>query len=136
MSLNWDITRVKGDPKEWTPEQNDSTTVIIWATMVIGMGEITEANAQDFWLRLDMYQKVTGGWTPAVTPADVRRLIGLRTNVSKETDAAFRRRMAEISADRSRVAWNAPVPGTPEHRQAQIDAGMERKRESRRAEEA
>lgn len=105
MSLNWDITRVKGDPKEWTPEQNDSTTVIIWATMVIGMGEITEANAQDFWLRLDMYQKVTGGWTPAVTPADVRRLIGLRTNVSKETDAAFRRRMAEISADRSRVAW-------------------------------
>ena len=77
MSLNWDITRVKGDPKEWTPEQNDSTTVIIWATMVIGMGEITEANAQDFWLRLDMYPKVTGGWTPAVTPADVRRLIGL-----------------------------------------------------------
>lgn len=123
MSLNYDLSKVKDskdlhivagtDDNGTYYKLSPATEAIVFATMVIGWGEITEANAPDFWVRLDMYQKVAGGLlandkdTIWLTPEDVTRHIGLSTNVFPKTSTAtFRARMQEVSADRSDRAWS------------------------------
>ena len=120
MSLNWDMANVTDrDEIAFTPVDADGNRQMMWwaetiifATMPIGLGEITAKNAEEFWYRIDMYQKVAGGLAsgpdgPAmIEPGHVRSLIGLRTNVfPASTLAQFAKRMREISQDRSRSAW-------------------------------
>jgi hypothetical protein len=96
MSLNWDLTRIADHESVcWVPEYegstyrtlNDITEHLIWSTITVGMGEITDANWEEFFTRERMAWHVYGGIK--VTPADVRAHIGLRTNVTPITTAKF-----------------------------------------------
>ncbi len=112
MSLNWDLTKIKNQDQlcwEKDDEGNDKlnpvTESLIWLTMGVGYGGITEDNASDFYSRVAMYEKLFGTmlsyWKDSkkisvpITPEDVHSHIGLRTNVSKDTDASFRKRIVE-----------------------------------------
>lgn len=78
------------------------TETLIFATMMIGMSRITEANVDKFSLRIAQHQAAAGplmrGWDEAasefvgvpVTDADVRAHIGLSTNASAKTDARWK----------------------------------------------
>lgn len=112
MSLDWDLTKIE-NRQEVCWEKNDDgsdklnpvTESLIWLTMAIDMGVITEENQSDFYCRVAMYEKLFGTmlshWKDGkkisvpITPEDVHSHIGLRTNVSKGTDAAFRKRIVE-----------------------------------------
>lgn len=98
MALHFDLTRVNPLTK-----RDGVTDTLIFATMIVGMGEITEKNAAEFWDRLDLIQHLNGPLmdgtdsegksTPvAVTFEDVQNHIGLRTNVALETWAKFLKR--------------------------------------------
>jgi hypothetical protein len=73
--------------------------------MGIGMGSITEDNQSDFYCRVVMYEKLFGTmlsyWKDSkkvsvpITPEDIHNHVGLTTNVSKDTDASFRKRIVE-----------------------------------------
>lgn len=108
MSLDWNLE----DIKDWETvtrtedgTMNPVTHALIMSTMGVGMGSITEANADEFAWRLDLYQHWFGALlvdvedgeftAHVVSPAEVRQHIGLHTNVSLETRARWLKRMSE-----------------------------------------
>ncbi len=122
MSLNWNLENIKDQenlcwewrkpyPSEGTPKDanedglvermNGVTNGLIWSTIFVGIGEITEDNVGEFAARLKVYQEVNGdllvgkdektgksGPVP-ITTEDVVAHIGLRCNVSYESDTQF-----------------------------------------------
>lgn len=103
MSLNFDTT--KCNPPIPTDE-NDTTLreVLIFATMFLGISDLTEKNAAEFYARIHLNELAFGGmrnrslegggFEPVlVTPAEVRRWIGLHTNASTLTRAQFLKKM-------------------------------------------
>lgn len=101
MSLNWDITKVH-DTESLT--ENDRVTLdsLIWASIPVGIAEITEDNAYEFYTRLAYYERVAGagrhkdGESIYMQPGDVKRFIGLKTNVSRKTKTVFQRDMFDF----------------------------------------
>jgi len=99
--------------------QNPVTTTLIHATMAVGLGSITEANAQQFYARLATYERLFGafmyrgtdwpeGQGPEITAEEVIAHIGLACNVSDETDSKWSKRMMEHAlSDWTRVFTRA-----------------------------
>lgn len=99
MSLNYDLTAVKDrDESEMGVAVTDA---LIWATMGVGMDAITEENKDEFFCRLHIYEQVFGSWISMrgddgkaepynMKYEDVCKHIGLKTNASRLTDAAFK----------------------------------------------
>jgi len=90
MALTIDLSRIanhettcftgEGDARKWT----DTTHTIAFLTMGVDLGEITEANAEEFYIRAcficDLYGgNSRDGGVPSI--ADIRAHIGLRSNV-------------------------------------------------------
>lgn len=112
MSLDWDLTKINNNTEvcwekneDGTDKLNPVTESLIWLTMGISMGSITEDNQSDFYCRVAVYEKLFGTmlsyWKDSkkvsvpITPEDIHNHIGLTTNVSKDTDASFRKRIIE-----------------------------------------
>lgn len=96
MALTWKLTSITDyESVCWLPEYEGSTyktlnpvtEYLIFSTMSVGMGEITEANWEEFYAREVLQWHVYGGLK--VTPEQVRQHIGLKTNASPITKAAF-----------------------------------------------
>ena len=98
MSLNWDVTRVKNSDEVCFVERDGETHLspvtndLIWLTLGIGIGEITEKTAHEFYTRMlchwgiDNYSKKERrvAWDYIVAH------IGLSTNVfPKESSAKW-----------------------------------------------
>lgn len=75
MALTYDLREVKDfDKLDW-----DITQSLIFQTMSIGLHEITEDNADEFWLRIMLTARLFG--YPAVATRDeVWERVGLKTN--------------------------------------------------------
>lgn len=120
MALNWSIADVKdthllhntkregddeppfpkGSDEDWEGDRQwEITDAIIWATMAVDIGEIKESNYEEFYARLKMVEKVYGGRPYQITLADLKRRIGLGTNVITTTPAAFANRMKKTLVD-------------------------------------
>ncbi len=118
MSLNWSIEEVENfeekcfeqryvaEAKQTQRMLKPVTNALVWSTMGVGIGEITEKNWRDFAYRLDLYQTLFGPLLSEVdddgkakprplTPLEVRDHIGLHTNVSIETFHRWLRRMVD-----------------------------------------
>jgi hypothetical protein len=136
MSLNWNLEKIENNKELcWTPQipspsdgvkpedldengqivmMNPVTNALIWATISVKLGKITEENAAEFYSRLTFTQRVNGGaflydykdgerseyW---ITPQDVRDHIGLTCNVSDETRAKF---LGGFQMDLERLEWD------------------------------
>ncbi len=100
MSLNWDLTKIKnfkevcylegGNDKEGF-EHKPATHNLIWATMAITMGEITEKNYLEFYTRISLWDRMHNFSNDSrITIKQVHQHIGLTTNVfPKKTNAAW-----------------------------------------------
>lgn len=124
MSLDFDVSRVKnfdvltsipnpygqknedGTPKlSWHPV----TDALIWATMAIGMNNITEKNWIEFFQRIRAIERVSGAYVNRpnvtsrfdpkgfITPLEVYSHIGLHTNASSLSLAKFREHLYSLS---------------------------------------
>lgn len=108
MSLNWDLTAVKDRREvcfkdtyehERYGDMKSGSYQLIELTMIVGINKITEANHDEFFIRLRMYERVCGlclwrtdddGKRHSVLTADlVKAHVGLRTNASTKTKAQF-----------------------------------------------
>jgi hypothetical protein len=73
---------------------------MIWTTLGVGLGSITEKNAAEFYARAKINDLI---WdipkAHRVSLEDVRQHIGLKTNVSDETRAQWLRRIVGGKAD-------------------------------------
>jgi hypothetical protein len=95
------------------------TTGVVHMCMATGIGEITSANAEEWFARAYAWERVYGSMMHEfpdgpegerrdryMTPEDVQRYIGLTTNVfPKRTDAEFRKQLAGHLKDRARYVW-------------------------------
>lgn len=86
----------EGDDRTHAIRLNPVTSVLIFATMSVMMGSITEKNWQEFYARLYMRETALGammrdgaGLPVKVTPEQVRAHIGLTTNVRVESAGKF-----------------------------------------------
>lgn len=111
MSLNWNIGSIKDHKTVCTiiAEKDDEmrgvkagdellnpiTSTLIWTTLAVDMGEITEKNAAEFYDRYVFANRVCGVTSEDVTLDDVKRHIGLSTNVSTKTAKTWGGRVFE-----------------------------------------
>lgn len=106
MALSYDLTAIadwsdlnKG--AEWS-----KTEALIFATMSIGMNEITAENAGEFYARIKMLEGAIDSFVSVIedgefrsyffTVEDITRRIGLSTNAGTETRTKFLGRMFKI----------------------------------------
>jgi len=118
MSLNWDISRVRNSeelcylPDSEEPDKfklNVVTDALIWHTMYIGLGSITEKNAPEFFLRCEMWADAVGDpiyqFTDngkegiRLTYQDIISHIGLSTNVIDESKTKFLNKIYNIKKE-------------------------------------
>ena len=112
MSLNWDCTKIKDfDTWGWVKDAdgdevlNPITGRLIWLTMVVDMGNITDKNADEFYVRTCMLNShFQPGIGEGLTREDVHRHIGLKTNVCNETRKGFlRNRMKRLEREMANI---------------------------------
>lgn len=110
MSLNWNLSAIRdqselcwravgGTNEDGSPwvELNPVTHALIWATIFVDLGKITDSNAADFHCRLRLWTKLHGplmsdGYEPTLD--DVRAHIGLTTNVADKRTDVWAKRVA------------------------------------------
>lgn len=130
MSLNWNVEKVSEqvrliqDPDSNEMVMNPVTNALIWATMEVGIGEITSRNAKEFYIRLHAWELALGSYLKAcdedgnrkdylLTPTDVVNHIGLSTNVAYENATTFKnklmRNLLRIAGDRWDTAQRAAL---------------------------
>ena len=116
MALHWDVTKVKNNAKVcWSVCKADNraaglkagetymtsvTSALIHITMSVGIGFITTANAAEFWARLRFLMELDN-WSKEsrLKWTDVQAHIGLVTNVSLDTRAAWSKRISKSILD-------------------------------------
>ena len=83
MALNWNLNAIKNkeDVCYNGDHLNPLTEGLIWATIVVGLGKITEENAEEFYHRLQFVTKVEQDCAD-ITLTTIREHIGLKTNVT------------------------------------------------------
>lgn len=114
MALHFDYSKVKTLPNGDDPKQQPRDEfkwhpvgdAIVWATLVIGVSEITAKNYQQVFERLSLYQRITGPLLEYaddvkvyVTLEDVQAFIGLSTNAGRMTDAEWLKHAASLGRD-------------------------------------
>jgi hypothetical protein len=114
MSLNWNVSNIKDseavcffhyqEDGEAQRRLTQSTEKLIFLTMVVGLGRITESNYQEFYKRIALFERLRGcvrvkksdcgGFVDdPYTLEDIRLHIGLVVNVSDEKPDAWRKRI-------------------------------------------
>ena len=100
MSLNYDLTACDHDAihdgDEWQPFVQP---IIIFASMAVGIGQITDDNYLEFWQRLNMFERIHD--LQPLTPLEhVFAMVGLRTNVfPTESRAKWLKRVVSSEMD-------------------------------------
>ena len=117
MALNWDIREVANQKEVcWIGEGdqyrlNPVTDAVIWYTLALDIGDLSEANLDEFVFRMRTYDRLfspllTGpdGEDRKLTYAEVRAHVGLHTNVSKVARNSWMKRMiANFSLETDRL---------------------------------
>lgn len=116
MSLSYDLTAI--DRRFWhadeaTEEVKEVTNTMIWATIAVDMGAITEKNWEEFAERLEAYQQLRGAlmqrWDGSaiadrpLTAEEVRERIGLKTNVTTTTKRQFQAKLDRLKKEAARA---------------------------------
>jgi hypothetical protein len=95
----------------WTQRDCDMLDKLIWGTMVVDMGEITDANIGEWLFRMRLGDRMMGGdgyFTMkyerkkrfAITAAHLRKFVGLKTNVSTITRAQWLKKALAQASER------------------------------------
>ena len=111
MALHWDLTKIVGEDATATEDACVITDALIWATMHVGLNQITDENIEKFATRLTVWERTVGAsvinadGTPAyITFIELQQRIGLATNASALTDAAFRKKvMSHLEEQAQRI---------------------------------
>jgi hypothetical protein len=102
MSLNWNIEQVKDNKQVcWLEDgqMNPVTHTLIYSTISVGLGSITDKNLDEFVARFRIIEKLHGpliwrdGKESLLTDEEITAHVGLYCNVSNETRAQWARRI-------------------------------------------
>ena len=98
MPLDWN-TQASNPPLPQDENEEIVQNTLLHLTMIVGINNITEATWQEFYARCVVLEKLNGSYMRRkkksgledrpITPEDVKRWIGMRTNASTMTRAQF-----------------------------------------------
>ena len=120
MALHYDYSKIKESTKTWEPDENwdgdgeplgqmtEVLHTLIWTTMSIGMGEITEENWKAFYTRMKLIgsdrsllrRDKDGNYTVPISSQEVKDHIGLMTNADTLTKLQFLKRAYRVVNER------------------------------------
>ena len=129
MALHWELSKIhdyeevcfieatEDDPSNGVEKGdrllNPLTNTLIWASISVELGGITEANADQWYARLRVVQKLFGtlmihgdGTPHEITADEVRAHIGLSVNVSPVTDMKWRTKQMNYALNDGVQIWN------------------------------
>ena len=96
MALHWDVTKVDNFEEVLNKDNWPITNTVIWASMAVDMQGITDKNWREFYARIRLCEKLHGTYLKGedmepypITPAHIKRLIGLKVNVAHKPRAAW-----------------------------------------------
>jgi hypothetical protein len=95
MALHTNISNCTNWEELNTDANYPMTERIYFVTLVTDLGEITDTNYGEFYARTKVYGLITGD--NSITLEDVKRRIGLTTNVSNRTTSQFLKRMSDLA---------------------------------------
>lgn len=101
MSLNWDISKVE-NYKEKSDKNWNVLESLIWYSLSIGLGKITQHNVDEWLYRINRSILENGG-TDFWKREWIEMFIGLRTNVSTATATEFNQVMKKSHPERYKV---------------------------------
>lgn len=131
MSLNFDLSAVKTrlgdrwDEVTTSPETRDLpegqqkwhpvTDTLIWMSMAVDLGKITEANVDEWCFRIGLINRITGKpnlrgslGVYTLTRKDIENHIGMTTNVTTKTRSSWLTRIFKPgSVDSNKVSLQA-----------------------------
>lgn len=102
MSLSWNVENIKNYKEVcWLEDGklNPVTNALIWSTISVGLGSITDKNLDEFVARFRIIEKLHGptiyrdGKEAQLTDEEIAAHVGLYCNVSNETRAQWARRI-------------------------------------------
>lgn len=91
MSLNWNAQ----DAPNWDKIDPSRRESVIFGTMFLGVNPITEDNHEEFYKRHVKFYHAQG-WEPFLTLEDAHNAVGLGTNASTITPAAFNKKLVQL----------------------------------------
>ena len=107
MALHWSIERVKNwQQLAGDEEQRKITEAVVWAALVYDLSGVTEKNI-DEWLFRQEFARRVDGYHPIIRPksqdhkrdvfnrAELKRRIGLSTNVTNTSRPAFQKKLID-----------------------------------------
>lgn len=102
MALNWNIEKCKNYKQLTTEKEWNVTNSLIWATMAVQIGDLTAKNADEFYRRLHIIEQEgtflnRAGKPYFITLADVKKRIGLSTNVNNSSRKDFEAHREKIA---------------------------------------
>ena len=112
MGPNWGLDNADAAGRTAT-RLSVTTNMLVWASLLVGLPSITEANAERWFKRLATIEAHNGAYRSRdgedvfFTLDEVRAHIGLSTNVSTETDAAFRAKVKRWEREAAKRAERA-----------------------------
>lgn len=107
MALNYDYSKVERYKQKLRSARNQLVlNSLIYATMAVGIREITEKNYKIFNSRLTAFEHLFGAYLlkgkkckPAyITLEEVKMFIGLKTNANELTAAQFEKYQRKVAA--------------------------------------
>jgi hypothetical protein len=92
MALNWDAKKAANWKLIGDAEKEKS---LVFGTMTFGINPITEENHEEYFRRHAAFYRAKG-YPPFLALADIRNAIGLSTNASRLSNAAWKKRLLEV----------------------------------------
>lgn len=107
MALNYELGKIANFKQICFQDNkmNPLTHALIFATMALGINEITKQNWKTFYSRLHLWEKVNGTYLTKnslpiyITAEEVKKHIGLSTNASSVTTLRFLKSFARKLED-------------------------------------
>lgn len=121
MALHWDISKVsRWKQKMSSPNNRAFFNALIHSFLIIGIREISESNIDEIHERLQRYENIfgplleTGKGAPVrIIKDDLRKWIGLVTNVGPLTDAEFDKHIRNVAKrHKKNMEWRRKCQNT------------------------
>jgi len=124
MPLNWNIKNCKDHETLQSDTEWPHTHNLIWATMSIGIDEITEKNWTECYARLAVWEEIVGAFSTTkdkdgkyksrpFTPEDIFKRIGLYTNASRMNRAEWQKNIGKYFAEKADAYKRTATPSVP-----------------------
>lgn len=116
MPLKWSIEKCRNyEELVASDKEREITQYLVMCTIGVGLPGITEDTAEEFYIRMRIQEKVDGPFSMTANLPDIKRRVGMTTNVSKLSRQQFMSGISKgliLDAERQyeRAAEEIPVP--------------------------